>query len=725
MTETVDSILEQERRHLEGTIKTYRQLAENARELYAALPRMHAQDPDLLGELMLQAHNRIARLTRGEEKPYFARIDFSPEEAKRAEQCYIGKVGISDDDNRIVTVDWRAPISTLYYDSPVGPVFYEAPGGTERGELLLKRQFEIEAGKLLSYTDVDTVSNDELLQPYLGAGADTRLKNIVATIQEEQNRIIREKMSRTLVVQGVAGSGKTTVALHRIAYLVYNCRNTVSAGQFLVLGPNAFFIRYISAVLPDLDVDSVPQLTFEGLIERFIAEPFTLLDSSETDAGFFSGQSDGAPESYKTSLFYRDALERFLERYEQSVCPDSGFSLRGCELFDAQTVRKAFLDAAFPGATIAARVEKCMLLLCSRIHNESERFENLVSDYFRPLYAAAKGDTLLKLHRDRAYIESELEKDCRASLKNFFSKSRVKILALYRQFLLECEGELENCPCAARLKKETLARLRHKQLSPADLPALAYLRLRLSGAGSYREFAHCIVDEAQDLGAFHYLVLQRLLPSCSFTIVGDLMQSIYQYRAIAAWEQVLSLFPGAVLCEMRKSYRTTIEIMQAANRISDFLSLPAASPVIRHGAPVRLQKAQQQALPALLQAAVAEYRQEGCKSIAIIGKTLFECEALFSGLQQLGLSSELITGAADDYSGGLCILPVHLSKGLEFDGVLLPDVSADLYQPQRRVDMHLLYVAMTRALHRLGLFYRDEPSEPLKGLLQPHQEGRV
>lgn len=699
-----------------GTVETYRRLAENARELYDALPRMHAQDPDLLGELMLQAHNRIARLTRGEQRPYFARIDFSPEGAKQAEQCYIGKVGISDDDNQIVTVDWRAPISTLYYDSAIGAVCYEAPGGIERGELLLKRQFEIESGQLLSYTDVDTVSNDELLQPYLGAGADTRLKNIVATIQSEQNRIIREKMSQTLVVQGVAGSGKTTVALHRIAYLVYNCHGSVSAGQFLVLGPNAFFIRYISAVLPDLDVDSVPQLTFEGLIARFIAEPFTLTDASEADAGFFAGTADGAPEAYKSSLLYRDALARFLERYESSVCPDTGFSLRGCELLDAGTIHKAFRDAAFPGASIAARVEKCILLLCSQIHNGRDRFENLVSDYFKPLYAAAKGDKLLGLHRDRAYIESELEKDCRASLKNFFSKARVKTLALYRQFLQGCEGELENCSCASRLKKETLALLRKRQISPADLPALAYLRLRLSGPGSYREFVHCIVDEAQDLGAFHYFVLRELLPLSSFTIVGDLMQSIYQYRAIASWEQALSFFPGASLCEMRKSYRTTIEIMQAANRISDFLSLPAASPVIRHGAPVQLQRAEEKMLPSLLQAAVEEYRREGCKSIAVIGKTALECEALFAALQQLGLSAELITGAADGYSGGLCILPAYLSKGLEFDGVLLPDVSGSSYQPQRRVDMHLLYVAMTRALHRLSLFYQDEPAGPLQGL---------
>ena len=713
-----DPILEEERQHLSGTIATYRQLAEAARELFDALPRMHAQDPDLLGDLMLQTHNRIARLTHGEQRPYFARIDFTAEGAQETERCYIGKVGISDDDNRIVTVDWRAPISTLYYDSPVGPASYEAPGGAQQGELSLKRQFEISFGQLLSYNDVDTVSSDELLQPYLNAAADTRLKNIVATIQSEQNRIIRERLKQTLVVQGVAGSGKTTVALHRIAYLVYSCRDSVSPGQFLVLGPNPFFIRYISAVLPDLDVENVSQLTFEQLIERFIAEPFTLLDSARLDADFIEGRVDGAPEAYKASLCYRDALECFLQRFEQSVCPDSGFSLRGFELISREAVRQAFADAASPGATIAARVEKCMLLLRSRLHSERDRLELLLSEHFRPLYAAAKGDALMSLHRDRAYIEKELEKDCLSSLKNFFSGVRVKTLALYRKFLTECGDTLPDCPCTALLKKETLARLRKKEVSPADLPALCYLRLRLGGPGKYADFRHCIVDEAQDLGPFHYLVLRGLLCGSSFTIVGDLMQSIYQYRAISGWEEVLSLFPGSLLCEMRRSYRTTIEIMQAANRVSDFLSLPAASPVIRHGEPVRLKKVTSEELPALLAREVEGFSQAGCKSIAIICKTVPACEELFAALRAQGVAAERITGTLDDYSGGVCILPAHLSKGLEFDGVLLPDVSLSAYSPQRRMDMHLLYVAMTRALHRLCLFCPDgeEPPAPLAGL---------
>lgn len=713
-----DPVLEKERQHLSGTIATYRQLAESARALYDALPRMHSEDPDLLGDLMLQTHNRIARLTRGEQRPYFARIDFTAEGAQETERCYIGKVGISDDDNRIVTVDWRAPISTLYYDSPVGPASYEAPGGREQGELSLKRQFEISAGKLISYTDVDTVSNDELLQPYLSAGADTRLKNIVATIQSEQNRIIRERLEQTLVVQGVAGSGKTTVALHRIAYLVYSCRDSVSPGQFLVLGPNPFFIRYISAVLPDLDVENVLQLTFEQLIGRFIAEPYTLLDPASLDADFFEDKTDGAPEAYKASLSYRDALDSFLQRYEQSVCPDSGFSLRGFELISREAVRQAFADAAFPGATIAARVEKCMLLLRSQLHSGRDRLEALLSEHFRPLYAAAKGDSLMRLHRDRAYIEGELEKDCRASFKNFFSGVRVKTLTLYRKFLTECGDSLPGCPCAARLKKETLSRLRKKEISPADLPALCYLRLRLSGPGKYADFRHCIVDEAQDLGAFHYLVLRGLLGGSSFTIVGDLMQSIYQYRAISSWEEVLPLFPGSALCEMRRSYRTTIEIVQAANRVSDFLSLPAASPVIRHGEPVQLKKVAREGLPALLAREAEVFLQAGCKSIAIIGKTVSACEALSAALQAQGLAAELITSALDGYSGGLCILPAHLSKGLEFDGVLLPDASESLYSSQQRMDMHLLYVAMTRALHRLCLFCPDgeQPPAPLAGL---------
>ena len=214
--------------------------------------------------------------------------------------AYIGKIGVADQDGQIITVDWRAPVATLYYDSNLGKASYQAPEGAICGTLSLKRQYEIEEGTLLSYHDVDSVSNDELLKPFLSAGADSRLKNIVASIQTEQNRIIREDLHKNLIVQGAVGSGKTTVALHRIAYLVYRWRDSIRPSQYMVIGPNLFFISYISAVLPDLDVDSVPQFTYATLAAQYLGENFTVQNPAETLAAVVEQGMDTAIQRYKS-----------------------------------------------------------------------------------------------------------------------------------------------------------------------------------------------------------------------------------------------------------------------------------------------------------------------------------------------------------------------------------------------------------------------------------------
>ena len=227
--------VQEEKVYLESTLEKFNEIIENAELRIESIPRMYKDNPDQIASLLSQYTKRKLLLEKTKNKPYFARIDFKNEEDSSSEECYIGKVGVIDDDNDVVTVDWRALIASLYYDSNIGKATYEAPQGIINGELTLKRQYEIENKELISFQDVDTVSNDEMLKPYLGANADNRLKNIVSTIQAEQNEIIREKLYKNLVIQGVAGSGKTTVALHRIAYLVYNNINNIKPEQYLVI----------------------------------------------------------------------------------------------------------------------------------------------------------------------------------------------------------------------------------------------------------------------------------------------------------------------------------------------------------------------------------------------------------------------------------------------------------------------------------------------------------
>ena len=268
----------EELNHLEYTLEKYDEIIEDSKLKQSNLRNLYKNDFDAMMEEKYRLEDFIKSIEKAKNNPYFARIDF---ESKNNEDiCYIGKLGVSDYDNNIITVDWRAPISSLYYDSNVGECSYNSPDGVINGKLKLKRQYTIENSKLINFNDVDTVSNDELLKPYLSVSADNRLKNIVSTIQSEQNKIIREKMNKNLIIQGVAGSGKTTVALQRIAYLVYNNRNIFKPSDYMVIGPNKFFVNYISGILPDLDVNGVSEYTLEELFITNFSSTYFIINSS-------------------------------------------------------------------------------------------------------------------------------------------------------------------------------------------------------------------------------------------------------------------------------------------------------------------------------------------------------------------------------------------------------------------------------------------------------------
>ena len=273
--------LEIEKLKLDSILVSYDEIIEDLKLRNKSLPLKYKDNPDLLYSFSKLYTLKLELMKKCRNKPYFARIDFKSKDDLKIEKCYLGKVGVSDDDNNIITVDWRAPIASIYYDSNIGKCSYTAPEGKKEGSLLLKRQYEIEKAKLLNYRDVDTVSNDEILKPYLEASADNRLKNIVASIQGEQNSIIRENLNENIIVQGVAGSGKTTVALHRIAYLVYNNRDFTSPDEYLVIGPNKFFVNYISGVLPDLDVNNVLELTYDEIVNSLLNEKYQIIKLNE------------------------------------------------------------------------------------------------------------------------------------------------------------------------------------------------------------------------------------------------------------------------------------------------------------------------------------------------------------------------------------------------------------------------------------------------------------
>lgn len=710
---------EEEKEYLEKTIKRFQKIIADTELRLDAVPRMHSDNPILLANLLSQYNQRLDLLKKTENKPYFARLDFKNNEDGVLEECYIGKVGVLDDDNKIVTVDWRAPIASMYYDSNIGNASYEAPQGLIEGELLVKRQYDIEDKVLKGFQDVDTVSNDEILKPYLGVSADNRLKNIVATIQSEQNEIIREKIFNDVIIQGVAGSGKTTVALHRIAYLVYNNMKHIKPEQYLVIGPNKFFVNYISGVLPDLDVNNVSQLTYDEILKTLLEENFTLLSDENKLKQSISNPNKLFFERLRVSMVYKDAIDKFLADYSKTIVPAENFVIKGYDILPLNLVNRVYESIEDDGTIsydiLAKKMERTYLLLGKYIE---EHYESLLSYVHNQFYERAKGKSKADIEKERknlTYVEKELRNQCNQSLKKYFSNSRPKILNLYMLFLKNINNylKLEEFDIVSSSKKVS-ANIKSRKIEFEDLGALIYLYYRIYGSNDFSKYRHAVIDEAQDFGEFNFYALKQLMPKSTFSIFGDLAQSIYQYRGVKNWNDVIdTTFDGK--CELKylkKSYRTTTEIMNSANNITKHLGLSSAEPVIRHGVDVEYSNVDDRVEDYLIPI-LDKYIENGYSSIAIISKDEDESNKINQLLAEKGIYTNNITTSDEEYHGGICTITSYLAKGLEFDGVIITDASENRFNSSNPTDMKLLYVSMTRPLHELHILYTGELTKPL------------
>lgn len=710
---------EEEKKYLKETLEKFQDIIEDTELRIDALPRMYRDNPLMLSDLMRQFTSRLKLLKKTEKKPYFARIDFKNKSDGITEECYIGKVGVLDDDDNLVTVDWRAPISSLYYDSNVGKASYEAPEGIIDGDLLLKRQYDIEDKELIGYQDVDTVSNDEMLKPYLNASADNRLKNIVSTIQSEQNEIIREKLFNNMIIQGVAGSGKTTVALHRIAYLVYNNIKNISPEQYLVIGPNKFFVNYISGVLPDLDVDNVSQLTYDEIIKELIGENLVLVSDEPKLKKSIKDINQLFFERLRVSMAYKKALDSFLIDFDKTIVPKEDFIVKGYNLIPQKIILNIFNNIDMNGAVnyeiLQKKVDRAILLMNKYIE---ENYENILLNARKQFYEKINNKGQKEVEKERknlVYIEKELRNKCNQSLKKYFIKSKPNILTLYINYLKNIDLYINIDEYDLnKLSKDTIVNIKNKKIEFEDLGALLYLYYRIYGSVNYENYRHAVIDEAQDFGEFNFYALKKLMPNCTFSIFGDLAQSIYQYRGIQDWERVIdTTFEGKCdLKYLKKSYRTTTEIMNSANNITNHIGLQTAEPVIRHGVEVNYIQTDNNLKDTLIYT-IGKYINNNYLSIAIISKDEKEANEINLLLKENGIDATNITSSDKEYNGGICTITSYLAKGLEFDGVIITDASEEKYNSNKSIDMKLLYVSMTRPLHELTILHEGEITKPL------------
>lgn len=611
----------------------------------------------------------MARLEKARKKPYFGRIDFQDPRLSFLESYYIGRVGISDEKAEPVVLDWRAPISSVYYENSTGPCSYTVSSeGTFSIDLKRKRTYEIENDHLKDFFDSDVVANDELLTKYLAKNKKAVLGEIIATIQQEQNLIIRRSPKTNLIVQGVAGSGKTTVAMHRISYILYNYEDDFRPEDFYIIGSNRILLNYITSVLPELDVYGIRQMTMEQLFIRLLYEDWD-------EEKYMVHTIDRADEknSIKGGSGWFFDLENFCRTYEAEQIPREPVRLEktGTLLLDAEYIDNYCREQS----TLSMEGKMCML-------NEIllAKFENEVS-----------GKEVTFPAREKKALKRKYEK--------YFGdgKWRGSIFDLYLQFLEQ------------QAEKGKAVEVPENSFDVYDLAALAYLYKRIKENDPVREASHVVIDEAQDFGMMAYQVLHYCLRDCTYTIMGDTSQNIHFSYGLNDWEELKKLILTGTYDAfgvLRKSYRNTVEISDFANEIlrhGDFAIYPV-EPVLRHGTTVQKEAFADEA--ALLAAGVQKikaWQEQGYETIAVVCRDEAEAAATARKLKKYVpvVEEDLETA---EFGEGVMVLPVAYTKGLEFDAVLLLDPTEEKY-PENDGQVKLLYVAATRALHELAVLY--------------------
>jgi DNA helicase-2/ATP-dependent DNA helicase PcrA len=688
--------------------------------------------------LLDELERNYERFIKAKDKPYFARIDYQEEGRSANEKFYIGKLSLLRPDWEVpMILDWRSPLASVYYDGRLGHVTYLNDLGEEMsGELLLKRQYEIENKKLKNIMDVDITATDTFLQASLGENKDNRLKDIVSTIQAEQNAIIRSDINKPLIVQGVAGSGKTTIALHRIAYLIYTYEKSFYPEEFMIIAPNRLFLNYISGVLPELGADNVKQTTYADYAFELIGSKFKLTDSEEKLVSIIrnnhceqdSSHSDMIKVSaFKGSLSFKNILARYVKEIELGYVPEEDFKLEGCTLMSIKEVRNALLRD-YNHLPLYKRFEQIEKHLRFRLDKEKERiYEEAKLFYDKKIDVIRKNEpdseerrlVIIDLLNIRDTALDRVKKNTKTAVKNYMSQFVKRDLFDYYREIITNEANLNEhslgklgSEVASVVSNYSKKILNMQMVELEDLAPLLYLKHRIMGFDNAINIKYVVIDEAQDFSLFQFYVLKKILKTDFFTILGDLSQGIHSYRSIKDWKLVLEKIfepDSSRYLKLEQSYRTTIEIMDLANEVIKLVpndELILAKPVVRHGEiPEAICFETKNEVIKAAEEKVFELMLQGYKSIALIGKTPEECKSIHNELiKNKELKIKLIEGKEEEYDNTIVIMPSYLSKGLEFDAVIILNID-DVYQ-EEELDLKLLYVAMTRAQHRLNIYFK-------------------
>ena len=711
----------EEIKKVSDTIEIVKSNIEEYEILYSNLLKENA-DEQYIQNMSKIYSNKLKNLNNAVSVPYFARVDFKEDKQNNIQKIYIGKTGIFNDDYEVVVTDWRAPISSIYYDGQLGNVEYECPDGIIKGDLSKKRVYTIENSILKDYQDIDITTNDEFLQECLNENSEARLKNIISTIQSEQNKIIRAKMSNPLIVQGVAGSGKTTVALHRIAYLVYTYEKEFNPDEFLIIAPNKFFLDYISNVLPDLGVDYVRQQTFEEFMLENIDANFEInpINVELSNIVNQNGKTDLIKKSanFKSSLRFKELIDEFIDKFLKSNLPKGDFKISDIVVFNHDEVIDMFINY-FKNNSINDSKKMLTAILQKRVSNiANELIDRLSEQRKSKLYNIDKNlsddkvkEIRLEIFKEKEYEMQQLFKGGKKLVLDYLKNFKIeKVLSIYKKIISDkilfdkyVESELYEYILETYKKN-----IKSKKVEYEDLAPLFYIQNRFLGNINNLKLEHIVIDEAQDLGEFQFYNFKEIVkPNMSMTILGDISQGIYSYKGINNWNKLNQIvFNNKASIEyLKESYRTSMEIMNEANtiinKIVDNENIILAQPIERHGDKIEHWKIDSEdSKISKIYEIIKTHLEAGHINIAVITKDFDESIELHKKLTNYEVDIKLISENLDKYTGGTIIIPSYLSKGLEFDSVIISD--SNKYS-ENILDTKLLYVACTRAMHTLDI----------------------
>lgn len=591
---------------------------------------------------------QLIRLEKQKKNPYFTRVDFVYDGEQTAEKIYIGSFSFSTKEERLLIYDWRAPIASIFYDYDLGEAHFQTPAGTASGDIQRKRQIKFKDGTIDYVVESDTTVFDEVLQNELRQQKGGQMSTIISTIQKEQNQVIRDNRSKDMIIQGVAGSGKTSIALHRIAFLLYHFRNRITSDQVMILSPNRTFSRFIAQVLPELGEEPVTEWTIDQFGQK-------LSDIADVPSRF-----------QEIELLYLEKDPQLNERVrylssKKCVADLKGY-LRKIEAFSPQSILIG--DYEYNAEFILRRYkayEKKSIF---------QRFQLIAEDIFENL-------------RTRPFQSKRkpTKKQLVNRLKKMFNKTNSQ--QLYRDFLTEQGFEMK------------------KAVSYSDLFPIIYIRLFLEGMDEFSKIHYLIIDEMQDYTPIQFEVFKKMF-TCPVLLIGDFTQSLTTINEMHL-SDVQNYYPNAQSIFLTKSYRSTYEIITCAKKIIDDHMI---EPVLRHGMKPKkwVVSSQEEEISSILEL-VEQLRKQDLATIALITKTLVRAYEWRGLLENQGLACEVLTDESTSLQERLSICPLVQSKGLEFDAVIVVDTDEATYPGL--LGKQQLFVAATRAMHALYFFQRE------------------